>query len=749
MEIFIAPFELSWSCRWTFLLLLLTAGLSQAQDCRFVWLAGPDSKAASTTSDLPGKVLEAGFNGVVVPGVMEGAAWYPSQLLPGDSTHETSLQDLETFRAAGLKVAVSFQAFIHGGDTGRKNHLARVHSDWLSCDWEGKSLEAFLGKGTSSDVPFEGLFLDPGVPRVGEFLQGLLVEAANRLHPDWIILDQVRYPLPDPASSGSPLWTQPYGFHVASRKAFENALKADPLSFAKDQSKGNEAYGKERAGLLRQAWDAWRREAVTRYVQSVRELLRRDFPNCKLAVTGYPDPLIASRVAMQDWPDWIRKDLVDAVLLPDNAMEGKTAADIGLLDPDLRSRIWISGPIRDQIDYPKILADRMSALSERPGVVLFDASLLAKAGVPEKLATAWKTGRFKSNPPVTKETPPAEPEHRSHEGLEGIKALYAFQPEAPPFKGLSPNQVAAKLKELGFNAVFGGSSYPAMQRALELAHIKRFAEFPLFVGEKNWQRDPSSQPIASNGRKIRKQGWYAPVCPNTEWLRKEKMETLLRVLRDQGLDGVWLDFIRFPVFWEEVPPFLADTCFCPTCLAAFEKKTGIHPVGESPSQKADGILTNHSTEWHRWRADTILEYVDTLVREIRRISPNATVGAFVLPWKEDEYDNALYRVAGQDLSGFAKKVDVLSPMLYFHELQHPPSWVQDRTADIARRTEIPVLPIVQCFDQPTPISPPDLKQAVGGALQPPSSGVILFSQKHLEDGKKWDLTRECLAQGVH
>jgi uncharacterized lipoprotein YddW (UPF0748 family) len=727
------------------LFVLFLAQTAFSQEHRFAWFS-PHTHSASGSIQLVEAVRSSGLNGVVLPAVLEGAACFPSQLLPG-SPGETGLSELaETSRAAGLSVAVYLQTLIQPGDWESKSHVTRHHKEWLSADWRGEGLEALLNKPWSEGTGLEGLFFDPGLPRVREFLTGLVAEAARHLHPDWVILDLVRYPVPE--SPGElPRWSQPYGYHVAVRKEFERQWKADPAALVRDESKAVQAFGKERAEVLLAAWKEWRRESVTQFVREVRGMVKVEFPACRLAVVGNPDPYTARELALQDWAGWLREGLTDSVILPDHGPDASTILGMDLLPDDVRSRIWISSPIGKDAVERETFSRKLGRLPSFAGVVLFDASLLQQAELAAALSQIWRTAS-----PAQTATEPIPSNSREEEEPQAktapapVRALYGFQPESEPFKGLTPNQTAQKLKDFGFNAVFGGSSSPALRRALGISGIKRYAEFPIFVGKKHWEQDPECQPVASNGRKIKAQGWYAPVCPSTDWLRKEKLETLLRVLRDQELDGVWLDFIRYPVYWEEVPPFLAETCFCSRCLAGFGKKTGLRPEGNTLAEKAEWILRGHPSEWRRWRADNILEFVSVVSREAKKVSASVQVGAFVLPWKEDDYDNALYRIAGQDIGGFAQIVDRLSPMVYFHELGQKASWVEERAASIARETKIPVLPILQCFDQPTALKPGDLEEAIQASLKAPSAGVILFSQKHLESAKRWDLVKKSLAK---
>jgi len=753
---------------WRILLVFSLAGVSSSygDQVRYAWFETRQNLVTSASAEIVNRLKSTGLDGVVVPAVVDGRSWYPSQLLPGPATTTENLKLTRFFHVNGLGLAVYFQTFIHGGNPNESNQLIKTHPDWLSSDWRGVSMETLISGTIAEPSTLDGYFLDPGLPRTKEFLLALIIEAVQVLQPDWVILDHVRYPIPSPWAKRDLPHGQPYGFHPVPRKAFEADYGVDPAVFIHDASKSVTALGEEEANRLRRDWDRRRADEINTFIRSVQSQLRSNHPSCRFAVVGYPDPVQAREELFQDWPRWIREGLVDAVILPDNAADRSTTEVLGLLSSDLRGKIWISC----STNVPgNGMESRLRSISGQPGVILFGGpgidSSRERATVKTTPPAAWQPTppqEALSLPPIESEEAPQEAEssgtswpvlnEREPAVLMAkaefppgqIRALYAFQPDSSPFSGLTPNQIALKVKDLGFNAVFGGSSSPAIRRALQIAGIKRFAEIPLFVGEKHWQRDPGCQPVARSGRKVKKQGWYAPVCPNTEWLRKEKLETILRLVRDQDIDGVWLDFIRYPVFWEEVPPFLVDTCFCPVCLAKFEQKTGLRPVGNSTQEKAEWILKQSADRWYRFRADCILEYVRTVTDDVHKAKPQAIVGAFVLPWRQDEYEQGLYRIAGQDLEGFSTSVDVLSPMLYFHELGRPATWVSERVSELYQKLNVPILPIVQCFDLPKPIPPEDLRTALSQGQAAPSKGIILFSQKHLETTRRWQLIQEVL-----
>ncbi len=724
--------------------LALAASPSLAEPVRLAWVSPADLESITQAAELARAIRGAGCTGVLLPAMIEGQAHYPSRLIRASTGSAQLAEALGLFRSEQLQIGVALQVYIHGGDVSSPDHLTRLHPEWLSSDWEGKSLDALLGNPEAISLSADGLFFDPGVPRFTEWFQGLLAEAAAFHQPDWVVLDQVRYPIPETLAPEVPRFSQPFGFHPAARKSFEAENGVDPIQFARDGVETPGSLDSSRVDRLRKDWDSWRRATLTGMLQETRAILGRDFASARLAVVGYPDPLFARNVALQDWPAWVRDGIVDAVILPDNGVDGGGQAILRLLPEDLRDRAWISTPLGPDADRPAVLAERLGALAGQPGAVLFDSSLFLREDLRQVIRAAWSLSPSKEE--VILAVDRSERENAGEQ--DRIKALYDFQPENPPFKGLSPNQAVEKLRTLGFNAVFGGSGSEAMRRALKVANFRRFGSFPVFVGEKHWTRDPESQPMARNGRRVRKQGWYAPVCPTTPWLREEKLNALEQLVREQEPDGIWLDFIRYPVFWEEPEPFLVDTCFCARCLTAFEAKTGIHPEGADTASQADWILSHQGEVWRRWRADNILDFVSEAARRVKSGAPEILVGAFVIPWESGEHEGALYRIAAQDLKGFAERLDMVSPMLYFHEIGKSADWVERRLTDLAQNFGVSSLPIVQCFDLPDPIPPADLKTALTGSLRGLSKGVILFSQRHLETASKWGLVQEVLGGGA-
>ncbi|MCA9410519.1 MAG: family 10 glycosylhydrolase [Candidatus Omnitrophica bacterium] len=721
---------------------------------RFLWIDPRDPARSNLSAGDLDQIRSEGINALLFPALFEGRIRYSSNLLPAPSNSWDLPTQLRLAREQGFEVGLYFQTFIHGGVPTDPSHIARLHPEWLSYRGDGMALKDFFSKGKESQPHLDGFFFDPGIPRVGEYLTGILTEALERFSPDWVVLDQVRYPFPEPAYEGTGVWEQPYGYHPIPRLSFKEKNGFDPLVGKENVGVGGSQStqsGVDSGGM--DLWNEERRGFVDAFVQRVHELLIASYPQSKLATVGHPDPFLARRTLFQDWPRWIERGWIQAAILP-NHLDGIMPPEgLEVVAPSIRERIWLAGSMPLDQSPAAFLSTEGDAAA---GWIFFENRPNGFEPEPVEAPPSESLVRTLNEDPVVvaqSEVLESDQVWEPKSKVESprvytaeIRALYGFDPSTPPFDRLNPEGVVGKLQDLGFNAVFGGSESEEMRSALKTAGIRRFGEYPVFVGKSYWDRDPSSRPITSEGEPYPRQSWYAPLDPHQPWLQEVKREALLERVKNEELDGIWLDFIRFPVFWEEVPPKLIETSFSPEALTAFQERTGIVPEGSSTREMADWILANANREWRRFRADTILGFVDRIAKDLEEQAPNTILGAFVLPWSEDDYGNAIYRIAGQDLDGFAKRVDILSPMLYSHQLGKNPSWIQQRVEEISQRVQIPVYPIVQCFDQPTPMREEEVEDAIRNGRLAPSQGVILFSQRHLETTQRWENVRKTLRE---
>lgn len=139
-------------------------------------------------------------------------------------------------------------------------------------------------------------FLEPGDLRVREAVKEVVREVLNR-YPglDGVLYDYIRYPDLDPKYGRTPANIERY------QKATGAAMIADESA----------------------SWKNWKRKQVTEFLEELVQMTRSLRPKITVAATGCAPYSRAYEEAYQDWPSWIRQNLVDFVLFMDYAADVK------------------------------------------------------------------------------------------------------------------------------------------------------------------------------------------------------------------------------------------------------------------------------------------------------------------------------------------------------------------------------------------------------------------------------------------
>lgn len=311
----------------------------------------------------------------------------------------------------------------------------------------------------------------------------------------------------------------------------------------------------------------------------------------------------------------------------------------------------------------------------------------------------------------------------------GVKIYEA----APPFESLF-----RAWRDLGINTAFvseallGNAEFRAgaKSRGLDL-----FLIFPVFQDPEAVKADPGLAAITAEGLPAH-DDWVEFVCPSREDHLRRKIERLKALVAAGDPYAVSLDFIRYFVFWEKVAPdrapeTLPQTCFCPVCLAGFEKEMGVALPAAlgTTADKARWILSARAAEWTEWKCRTIARAVERLAKAAREAKPAVKVNLHAVPWRHDDFGGAVRAVAGQDLVRLAPLVDLISPMCYHHMVRRPAAWIHEVVADISSRTGAPVLASAQVSEAyvTETLPPGEFRAAAAEALKPPSIGVVFWS----------------------
>jgi len=252
---------------------------------------------------------------------------------------------------------------------------------------------------------------------------------------------------------------------------------------------------------------------------------------------------------------------------------------------------------------------------------------------------------------------------------------------------------------------------------LQRKGVKVYAEVSLFVGEEVWGKYPDARPIDRYGQPMEAIGWYHGVCPNHPKVREEKFNIIESVIETCGVDGLWLDFIRYPCRWEKVRTSqITEYCFCPNCLEKFENDVGGVPDGE---------------RWIAWKCKQITEFVSEVRKRIEMSKKPILLGMFAVPWIDDTYRGAIRSIICQDFRALSVFVDVFGVMAYHKLTEKSISWIGYIVQKLDRMTEKSIVPLVQSMDEPEIISKDEFERSINIAVEQPSDGVIVFNFEDL------------------
>ncbi len=316
-------------------------------------------------------------------------------------------------------------------------------------------------------------------------------------------------------------------------------------------------------------------------------------------------------------------------------------------------------------------------------------------------------------------------------------------------------EAGARLDEYGINAVFvhsGSLSAELIARA-RAEGAKVYAEFPTLNGKGYVERHPEAWPINERGEREPPATWFMGVCPTEPKFRAFRMRELEQLLERFEIDGVWMDYVHWHAQFEEPEPVLPETCFSPTCLAAFEAATGIRLPEGATSERARWILANHEKAWRDWRCRVIADWAAEMRRIIERRRPKILLGIYHAPWTDEEFSGARRRILGLDFDLLAPLMDVFSPMVYHARMGRPAAWVRDYIEWFSRRLGIErgrrphLWPIVQAHGEPRAVSAAEFAEVMRGGASGAASGLMMFTLRSVaEDAEKMKALR-ALYQG--
>ncbi|MCC9078687.1 hypothetical protein FKZ61_021565 [Litorilinea aerophila] len=225
---------------------------------------------------------------------------------------------------------------------------------------------------------------------------------------------------------------------------------------------------------------------------------------------------------------------------------------------------------------------------------------------------------------------------------------------------------AERLADYGVNAVwFHGFDADAFE-ACRRHNLAACVEFKTFRA--NFDERPELIPIGVDGQPIRYGRLVQGVCLSQEEFLEEVETALVEGVRTFQPTGIWLDYLTYAGWFETPAPDLQESCFCPSCIAEFCQATGID--ADTPQ----AILAHHRDAWTRHKCERIAAFARHYGAIIRAHLPGCVVGAYMCPWRPDEFDGALRRIFAQDYSLLAPAIDVFTPLIYARKSGRAADW---------------------------------------------------------------------------
>lgn len=274
-----------------------------------------------------------------------------------------------------------------------------------------------------------------------------------------------------------------------------------------------------------------------------------------------------------------------------------------------------------------------------------------------------------------------------------------------------------------------------LRALLRDAGIRFYEVFPVFMDGGCWNEDPSIRPIDGDGNEMKPFDWYVGLCPTHPGRMEERLATIRRVVEELEPDGILLDWIRFPGFWERWVPGVdleaeSDYCRCARCEA-----TSASPGGSSSSDAYP--------RWILWKQEVIASAAGALAGAARSVRPKVEVLVNMVGLPGDEPGDPVGRLLGQSYEALEPYVDGFAIMLYHQMVDRDPvRLIRSVVADANRRTDKPLLPCIQLAPTYTDgpyalegrshrISSSERRAAIEAAVDQDPVGVILYRWQDL------------------
>lgn len=209
---------------------------------------------------------------------------------------------------------------------------------------------------------------------------------------------------------------------------------------------------------------------------------------------------------------------------------------------------------------------------------------------------------------------------------------------------------------------------------------------------------PELWPVLENGERRPQMEWYVGVTPIFGDYNQSRLDELERIVRSHDLDGVCLDFIRWPLHWElELRPNAPkplQSSFDGHTVRRFLEYVNVELPHDRKTiaKQAEWILSHHPEAWTNFKCQVITDFVAEARERIRSLKGETfNLGVYLVPAPDEQRAE----LVGQRARDLAPLVDFLAPMIYHAILHRTPEWVAQTIREFTQLSPGKVLPVLQ------------------------------------------------------
>ncbi|MCX6245913.1 MAG: carbohydrate-binding family 9-like protein [Bacteroidetes bacterium] len=317
----------------------------------------------------------------------------------------------------------------------------------------------------------------------------------------------------------------------------------------------------------------------------------------------------------------------------------------------------------------------------------------------------------------------------------------------PAWKAAKWDSVFSELKRKGVYGVLTGADSATLLRMIPAAHKNGIIIEKWFVAMMNndpelIKNHPDWFVINRDGKSSITDpayvGYYRFLCPSNPEVIQYLKSSLDQYLDIKGLDGIHLDYIRYPdvilpqALWpkygivqdKEYAPY--DYCYCKVCREKFRLQSGTDPLSmQHPESNSD---------WRQFRYDQVTSLVKKLSDYCHQHGKKLSAAVFPGP----SVANQLVR---QEWDKWP--LDEVMPMLYQNFYYGNLDWIRLQTAEGVKSLDTAV-PLYSGLYIPS-LTPREMQSAVRKSIEGGANGICLFIYGAMTP-RHWEALKEVLGR---